>query len=147
MSNVFSNRWFVLVVTGVAPVLSLTTLYSAAAVIPELTKLMSLSLSKAAWFTNGVQVGFVVSAPTVSLLSMSDIYKSSTIMAISACVAGVANIILNLDPEVVLSLLSRFMKRVALAGIYPTVIKFIATWFKEGRGFAIGSASEMVYRG
>ena len=70
MSNVFSNRWFVLVVTGVAPVLSLTTLYSAAAVIPELTKLMSLSLSKAAWFTNGVQVGFVVSAPTVSLLSL-----------------------------------------------------------------------------
>ena len=68
-------------------------------------------------------------------------------MAISACVAGVANIILILEPGVVLSLLSRFMTRVALAGIYPTVIKFIATWFKEGRGFAIGSASEMVYRG
>ena len=26
----------------------------------------------------------------------------------------------------------------ALAGIYPTVIKFIATWFKKGRGFAMG---------
>ena len=58
MSNVFSNRLFVLVVTGVALVLSFTAWYSATAVIPELTELMSLSLSQAAWFTNSVQQGF-----------------------------------------------------------------------------------------
>ena len=138
MSNVFSNRWFVLVVTGVALVLSLTTWYSATAVIPELTELMSLSLSQAAWFTNSVQLGFVISAIIVSLLSLLDIYKSSTIMAISACVAGIANAFLILEPGVTLSLLARFITGMALAGIYPTVIKFIATWFKKGRGFAMG---------
>ena len=138
MSNVLPNRWFVLVVTGVALVLSLTTWYSATAVIPELTELMSLNLSQAAWFTNGVQLGFVVSALIVSLLSLLDIYKSSTIMAVSACVAGIANALLILEPGIVLSLLSRFITGMALAGIYPTVIKFIATWFKKGRGFAMG---------
>ena len=88
MSSALSNRWFVLVVTGVALVLSLTTWYSATAIVPELTLLMSLSLSQAAWLTNGVQVGFVVGALSLSLLSLLDIYKSSTIMAISACMQG-----------------------------------------------------------
>ena len=113
MSNVLSNRWFVLIVTGVALVLSLTTWYSATAVIPELTELMSLSLSQVTWFTNSVQVGFVVSALIVSLLSLLDIYKSSTIMAISACVAGIANALLIVEPGVVLSLFSRFITGMA----------------------------------
>jgi len=138
LSNVLSNRWFVLVFTGVALVLSLTTWYSATAVIPELTALMSLSLSQATWFTNSVQVGFEISALFISLLSLLDIYKSSTIMAISACVAGIANVLLIFEPGIVLSLVSRFFTGMALAGIYPTVIKFIATWFKKGRGFAMG---------
>ena len=138
MSSALSNRWFVLVVTGVALVLSLTTWYSATAIVPELTLLMSLSLSQAAWFTNGVQAGFVVGALSLSLLSLLDIYKSSAIMAISACIAGIANAILIFEPGIALSLFSRFLTGVALAGIYPTVIKFIATWFKKGRGFAMG---------
>ena len=138
MSNILSNRWFVLVVTGVALVLSLTTWFSATAIMPELTKLMSLSLSQATWFTNSVQAGFVLSALIVSLLSLLDIYKSSTIMAISACIAGIANALLILEPGIAISLLSRFITGMALAGIYPTVIKFIATWFKKGRGFAMG---------
>ena len=127
-----------LVVTGVALVLSLTTWFSATAVIPELTKLISLSLSQATRFTNSVQAGFVLSALIVSLLSLLDIYKSSTIMAISAGVAGIANALLILEPGIAISLLSRFVTGMALAGIYPTVIKFIATWFKKGRGFAMG---------
>ena len=138
MSSASSNRWSVLVVTGVALVLSLTTWYSATAIVPELTLLMSLSLSQVAWFTNGVQVGFVVGALSLSLLSLLDIYKSSTIMAMSACIAGIANAILILEPGIALSLFSRFITGMALAGIYPTVIKFIATWFKQGRGFAMG---------
>jgi MFS family permease len=138
LSNALSNRWFVLVVTGVALVLSLTTWYSATAIVPELTLLMSLSLYQAAWFTNSVQVGFVFGALSLSLLSLLDIYKSSNIMAISACIAGIANAILILEPGIALSLFSRFITGMALAGIYPTVIKFIATWFKKGRGFAMG---------
>ena len=82
--------------------LSLNTWLSAKAVIPELTELMSLSLSQAASFTNSVRIGFVVSAIMVSKLSLLDIYKSSTIMAIPACVAGMANAILILEPGVVL---------------------------------------------
>ena len=138
LSNVLSNRWFVLVITGTALVLSLTTWYSATAIIPELTALMSLSMSQATWFTNSVQIGFVISAVIISLFSLLDVYKSSTIMAVSACVAGIANAILIFEPGVVLSLLSRLLTGMALAGIYPTVIKFIATWFKKGRGFAMG---------
>jgi MFS family permease len=74
----------------------------------------------------------------LSLLSLLDIYKSSTIMAISACIAGIVNAVLFLEPGIALSLFSRFITGAALAVIYPTVIKFIATWFKKGRGFAMG---------
>ena len=52
-------------------------------------------------------------------------------MAVSACVAGLANALLILEPGVVLSLLSRLITGMALAGIHPTVIKVIATWFKK----------------
>ena len=48
-------------------------------------------------------------------------------MAVSACVAGIANAPLILEPGVVLSLLSRLITGMALAGINPTVIKFIVT--------------------
>ena len=85
-----------------------------------------------------MQAGFVFGALSLSLLSLLDIYKSSAIMAISACIAGIANAILILELGIALSLFSRFLTGVALAGIYPTVIKFIATWFKKGRGFAMG---------
>ena len=32
----------------------------------------------------------------------------------------------------------RFLTGVFLAGVYPPGMKIIATWFREGRGFALG---------
>ena len=92
---------------------------------------MFLSLSQATWFADSVKVGFVISALIIRLLSLLVIYESSTILAVSACVAGIANALLILEPGVVLSLLSKLITGMALAGIHPTVIKFIATWLKK----------------
>src|SRR4029078_13189495 len=33
----------------------------------------------------------------------------------------------------------RFLTGVALAGVYPPGIKLMATWFRAGRGFAVGA--------
>jgi MFS family permease len=37
------------------------------------------------------------------------------------------------------AVLLRFLTGVALAGVYPTGMKIMAGWFREGRGFAIGT--------
>lgn len=132
------NRWFYLALTCFAVVLSLTTWFSATAVIPELTTHWSLSPSQAAWLTNGVQAGFVVGALTASFLSLADIWRMQHLMAGAALLAGLANLALLIEPGATGAIIARFVTGMALAGVYPPAMKFMATWFTTGRGLALG---------
>ena len=133
------HKWSVLAITGLAIVLSLTTWFSATAVIPELVEAWSLSPSGAAWLTNAVQLGFVVGALGSSLLSIADVMPVPRLMAVAAALAALANAGLLLDPGISGAVVARFITGVALAGVYPPAMKFIATWFQRGRGLAMGA--------
>lgn len=133
------HKWSVLAITGLAIVLSLTTWFSATAVIPELVEAWSLSPSGAAWLTNAVQLGFVVGALGSSLLSIADVMPVPRLMAVAAVLAALANAALLLDPGISGAVVARFITGVALAGVYPPAMKFIATWFQRGRGLAMGA--------
>ncbi|RUY05982.1 MFS transporter, partial [Mesorhizobium sp. M2A.F.Ca.ET.040.01.1.1] len=63
-----SERWRVLSLLCLAVVLSLTTWFSATAILPELKQELALGASAEAWLTNGVQVGFVIGALVASLV-------------------------------------------------------------------------------
>lgn len=133
-----TSRWSFLALACLAVVFSLTTWFSATAVIPELKLRWHLGNAAAAWLTNGVQAGFVIGALASSLLGLPDRWQLTRLMAASAVMAGSANLILLLEPGVVVAVLARFLTGVALAGIYPPAIKLMATWFKTQRGLALG---------
>src|SRR5690242_11392224 len=92
------HRWRVLGLLCVAIVLSLTTWFSATAIMPELRTAWRLSGAIDAWLTNGVQIGFVAGALAASLVNLPDLVRLNRLMAISALVAATANAWLLLQP-------------------------------------------------
>lgn len=133
------GKWHALLLTGIGVVLSLMTWFSATAVLPELTTQLSLSPSQAAWLTNAVQLGFAIGALGSSILALGDIWPLTRFMAGAAVLAGLANLMLLFNPDATSAVVARFITGMALAGIYPPAMKFIATWFETGRGFAMGA--------
>ncbi|MEQ9261295.1 MAG: MFS transporter [Roseovarius sp.] len=133
------GKWQALALAGLAVLLSLMTWFSATAVLPELTAVHGLTPSQAAWLTNAVQLGFAVGALGASLLALADIFPLTRLMAASAILAALANLLLLLDLGASGAIGARFATGVALAGVYPPAMKFIATWFRTGRGLAMGA--------
>ncbi len=131
-------RWRFLALTALAVVLSMTTWFSATAVVPELTRRWSLGASAAAWLTNGVQLGFVLGALASSAANLADTVRLHRLMAASAALAAAANLALLAEPGTAGAVLARIVTGVALAGVYPPALKLLATWFRTGRGLALG---------
>ena len=134
-----SERWRVLSLLCLAVVLSLTTWFSATAILPELKQELVLSADAEAWLTNGVQVGFVVGALVASLVNLPDIVRLSRLMAAAALVAALANASLLLHPGPGGVIAARIVTGAALAGVYPSALKLVATWFTRDRGLALGA--------
>jgi MFS family permease len=123
---------------GLALILSMTTWFSATAVIPQLKAQWGLSDTLSAWLTIAVQVGFVIGAVGMSALNLSDIIPTRVLIVFGSVGAAAANagILLADQPGVVLGL--RLATGFCLAGVYPPALKLIATWFSRGRGLALG---------
>ncbi|TPI32637.1 MFS transporter [Mesorhizobium sp. B3-1-6] len=134
-----SERWRVLSLLCLAVVLSLTTWFSATAILPELKRELALGASTEAWLTNGVQVGFVLGALGASFVNLPDLVRLGRLMAAAALVAALANasLLLHTGPGGVIA--ARIVTGVALAGVYPPALKLVATWFARDRGLALGA--------
>ncbi|SMC43135.1 MFS transporter [Primorskyibacter flagellatus] len=138
MSAQLSNKWVALTLAGLAVVLSLTTWFSATAVLPDLQIVLGLDASGAAWLTNAVQAGFVLGALVSSVLALSDVLPLTRLMAVASLAAAAFNAVALLDPGAGWVIAARFATGASLALVYPPSLKFIATWFRKGRGFAMG---------
>ncbi|MCH2094871.1 MAG: MFS transporter, partial [Rhodobacteraceae bacterium] len=133
------QKWTVLAITGIAVVLSLTTWFSVTAILSELVADRKLSVGQAAWMTNAVQLGFVMGALASSLVSLADIMSLTRLMAMASLLAAGFNAVPLIEPSVGGLIAGRFATGVALAAIYPPSLKFVATWFRTGRGLAMGT--------
>lgn len=116
----------------------MTCWFSATAVVPELTREWALTPAQAGWLTNGVQIGFVLGALASSLVNLPDLMRMTRLIAISALVAASANAVLLFEPGWSAAVIARLVTGMALAGIYPPAMKLMATWFRRGRGLAMG---------
>jgi MFS family permease len=116
----------------------MSTWFSASAVIPQLRALWHLSPTTAAWLTIAVQLGFVAGAVVSSLLNLSDIIAPRHVVFAGSIGAAVANGLLHVADGGAVGLLLRFLTGFFLAGIYPPALKLMATWFRTGRGNALG---------
>ncbi len=133
------HQWRALGLTALAVVLTLTTWFSATAVAPALTERLALSDAQAIWLTNGVQTGFVIGALVSSFLSISDVWPAARLMAVAAVAAALSNGALIVVGGAWDVIIARMTTGAALALVYPPAMKFIGTWFRSGRGLAMGT--------
>lgn len=132
------SRNAVLLVLSVAQFLALTLWFSANAVIPQLTSTWNLSGFDIDLLSMAVTVGFVVGGLASAFFNLPDIIKTRNLFIFSALAGGLFNSMSSFAPSFSMVVVFRFLTGVFLAGVYPTGMKLTATWFVEGRGFAIG---------
>jgi MFS family permease len=119
-------------------VLAMSTWFSAAAVLPQLREEWGLSAGEGAWLTISVQLGFVFGAVAAALLNLSDVFAPQRVLLWGALGAAIANAGLALAQGPLAAMPLRFLTGVCLAQVYPPALKVMATWFREGRGAALG---------
>ena len=132
-------RWRALAYLSIAELLALSLWFSATAVLPALSSEWQLSDSGRAGLTIAVQLGFIIGTLLSALGNLPDIYSPRVLMAVSAGIGAVANGALalwvdNLAPALAL----RVVTGICMAGAYPPAMKIMATWFRDGRGLAMG---------
>ena len=133
------GRWRMLALVSAAMLLSLSTWMTATAVGPELQVRWSLTPGQVGLLTTTVQLGFVAGTATGAILNLADVLSSRAYFATSAVLAAAVNATLLVVPGYESALVARFLTGLFLAGVYPPGMKMVSTWFRSGRGFAIGS--------
>ena len=134
-----SERWRQLAVLSVAELLALSLWFSASAVLPALRREWALGDAGSAALTIAVQAGFIVGTLAAAMVNLPDVWPARAVMVGGAVMGALANGWLavaahGLGAAVAL----RFATGIAMAGAYPPAMKIMATWFREGRGLAIG---------
>ena len=119
-------------------VLSMSTWFSASAVIPQLRGEWGLSTSAGAWLTIAVQLGFFAGALLSSVLTLADVLAPHRVLFAGSLGAAGANAVLLLADGPGTAIPLRAATGFFLAGVYPPALKLMATWFRRGRGAALG---------
>jgi len=133
------TRGRALLLLSIAELLGMSVWFSASALAPELRSQWGLSAVESGWLTTAVQLGFVAGTAVAALLNVADLLPARALFGVSALAAGASNTALLLTGGFLPALVTRFLTGFFLAGVYPPAMKMIATWWKDGRGFAIGT--------
>lgn len=132
-------RWRMLVLLSLAELLGMSLWFSGSAVVPALRREWNLGDSAAGWLTIAVQLGFVAGTLVSAIFNLSDILRARDLFAIAALVGAATNATFGLYASGPLSgTILRFLTGMCLAGVYPPGMKLMASWFRSGRGMALG---------
>jgi MFS family permease len=113
--------------------------FSASAVAPAVEHEWNLTGSQTGWLTLGVQLGFVAGTLVSALLNLPDVLSARRLFAVSAAAGAAANAAFALAADgLIEGVALRFLTGAFLAGVYPPGMKVMATWFRRGRGMALG---------
>jgi MFS family permease len=113
--------------------------FSGSAVVPALTKEWHLSGSAAGWLTLSVQLGFVAGTLLSALFNLPDVISPRHLFTLTALAGAIVNGIFGwFAHDASFAIVLRFLTGMFLAGVYPPAMKILATWFKHGRGLALG---------
>lgn len=132
-------RWRALAILSMAMLLAMTTWFSASAVVPQLQQAWHLPATDGSLLTIAVQLGFVAGALASAMTALADIVRPTRLILIGSVLAAVANVSLLGVSSLVPALALRALTGAALALVYPPALKAIATWFRRGRGVALGA--------
>ena len=133
------GRYRMLAILAATGLLGMALWFTGSAIAPELQAEWGLSGSEKAWITSSVQIGFVVGTAIAAVLNLADIVSSRAYVSSCALAAALCNAGLAIAPSFAVALICRFGTGMFLAGVYPPAMKMAATWFRRGRGLAIGT--------
>ncbi|MFB0902642.1 MAG: hypothetical protein QMA93_07260, partial [Acidimicrobiales bacterium] len=121
---------------AVALVLAMSTWFSTAAVLGQLTAAWDLGSTAKSWLIIALQIGFVVGAAGSSLANLADRIAPRRLMLIGTTGAAIANAAIIPLNAYGPALVARFMTGVFLAAVYPPALKAMSSWYRAGRGYA-----------
>jgi len=113
--------------------------FSGSAVVPALTREWRLSETAAGWLTLSVQIGFVAGTLLSALFNLPDIISPRHLFTLTAICGAIVNAAFGwFAHSASVGITLRFFTGMFLAGVYPPAMKILATWFRHGRGLALG---------
>ena len=124
---------------AIAELLGMSLWFSGSAVVPALVSEWKLGEGAASWLTLSVQLGFVAGTLLSALFNLPDIISSRHLFTLTAIAGAIVNGAFGFfahEASVAIGL--RFLTGMFLAGVYPPAMKILATWFRHGRGLALG---------
>jgi MFS family permease len=133
-------RWHTLGWLALAVLLALGTWFSGTAVAPALERDWGLDRLGVAGLTVAVQLGFAAGAFGLAVLGVPDVVPPARLIAGGAALAAMANAgFAVLADDLLPALGFRFVTGIGIAAVYPVGMKVLASWFRAGRGFAVGT--------
>jgi MFS family permease len=133
------TRTRALLLLALAEFLAMSLWFAASAVSPQIAREWHLDAASAAWLTLAVQLGFVAGTLISAIFNIPDVFTTRHVFAASALCGAVANFLMaTMSRGATSAIALRFITGLFLAGVYPPGMKLIATWFREGRGLALG---------
>ncbi|MFF3490348.1 nitrate/nitrite transporter [Streptomyces sp. NPDC002795] len=127
-----------LAVVAASTLLSMSVWFSASFVLPQLKEEWGLSPGAGALLTVAVQLGFVVGAVSSAMSGLADRVANRLLMCGGALGAAAANLGVLLADGLWSAVALRLVTGFFLAAVYPPALKETATWFRAGRGKALG---------
>jgi len=127
-----------LLILALALVLTMSPWFSTSAVSKQLSVAWDLSATALAWLVIAVQLGFVSGALVITMTGLADRFGPRRLVFAGALLAATANALLIVAPGFGLGLIARFATGAALAAVYPPALKAMSSWYRTGRGLALG---------
>ncbi|MEM7748734.1 MAG: MFS transporter [Pseudomonadota bacterium] len=131
-----------------AEVTAMSLWFVSAAILPEMSKVASLSPFQEAALSSGVQAGFVIGALALAVIGLPDRIDPRIVFSASAIAAGSINLcLLVVDPASWTAIAVRVATGALLAGVYPVGMKIIVGWGLQDRGFLVGALTSALALG
>ncbi len=127
-----------LVLLAGALVASMSTWFSTAAVLTQLREQWALTSAQASWLTIVVQLGFVAGATVTSSTNLADRIPPLRLVFLGSVGAAIANAAVVFADGFGSAIVARFATGAFLAAVYPPALKAMSSWFRTGRGLALG---------
>ena len=112
--------------------------FATSAVLGQLREAWMLSNAEASWLTIAVQIGFVLGALASVASNLADRIPPRRLLLLGTLGASAANLSIIFFETNTPTLIARFITGACLAAVYPSSLKIMSGWFREGRGLALG---------
>ncbi|MFO1077745.1 MAG: MFS transporter [Planctomycetota bacterium] len=133
------SPWRMLILLAIAELAAMSLWFGASAVVAAMADEYGVGEAGQAWLTMSVQLGFVAGALLSAVFNIADRIRGPVLFAATALLGAAANAAIALRPPYEAVLVLRFGTGALLAGVYPTGMKIMASWFRRHRGLGIGT--------